>query len=445
MVRLALWVVCCFGFAWLFRRRIRWAFAVVLGLWMLVPTVGSPLITGVDSGALSMHAASWLIFAVFTVRLLHDPVSLRRVLGREFFFFMVLALVVLAAFLASRSSPDGGGMVLLVDQILAPVLFFLILLSAALDDPDLVTALRTMLLTLVAATCVIALIQWLTHSVLFYEEGFLTQYWFNPETDRWMGTLDQPLALSLAICVAAPLVAGLKHNLLQALLLLLMITGVLVTQSRVGLFVVGFSVVAVVLFAKRRVWVKIVFLVVLSVATWFIVQSPLVAGVAERLEDDTGSAEARARALEYFVAHWSDYFIAGQGIGASYKVAVQGGLQTSFENPLVMYSIDFGILFALLYFGVMVYLVLKHAPRHHFRGLTLAGLLAVVVPQTYSSLATRSAAAILIWTVFAMLVMAGDEVVRQGQLLRAARRHPALPAEPDEESALVRDRAGRRP
>lgn len=418
MVRLALWVVCCFGFAWLFRWRIRWAFAAVLGLWMLVPTVGSPLITGVDNGALSMHAASWLIFAVFTVRMLHDPVSLRQVLGRQFFLFMALALVVLAAFLASRTSQEGGGMVLMVDQILAPVLFFLLLLSAGIKDPDLVTALRTMFLTLVAITCVIALVQWLSHSVLFYEEGFLTQYWFNPDTDRWMGTLDQPLALSLAICVAAPLVAGLKYNSLQAVLLLLMIAGVLVTQSRVGLFVVGFSVVAVVLFAKRRVWVKIVFLAVLGVATWFIVQSPLVAGVAQRLEDDTGSAEARARALEYFVAHWSDYFIAGQGIGASYRVAVQGGLQTSFENPLVMYSIDFGIVFAVLYFSVMAYLVLKHAPRHHFRGLTLAGLLAVAVPQTYSSLATRSAAAIIIWTVFAMLVMAGDEVVRQQQALK---------------------------
>jgi O-Antigen ligase len=418
MVRLALWIVCCFGFAWLFRWRIRWAFAAVLGLWMLVPTVGSPLITGVDGGALSMHAASWLIFAVFIVRMLHDPVSLRQVLGRQFFLFMALGLVVLAAFLASRTSQEGGGMVLMVDQILAPVLFFLLLLSAAIKDPDLVTALRTMFLTLVAITCVIALVQWLSHSVLFYEEGFLTQYWFNPETDRWMGTLDQPLALSLAICVAAPLVAGLKHNSLQALLLLLMITGVLVTQSRVGLFVVGFSVVAVVLFAKRRVWVKIAFLAVLGVATWFIVQSPLVAGVAQRLEDDTGSAEARARALEYFVAHWSDYFIAGQGIGASYRVAVQGGLQTSFENPLVMYSIDFGIVFAVLYFSVMAYLVLKHAPRHHFRGLTLAGLLAVAVPQTYSSLATRSAAAIIIWTVFAMLVMAGDEVVRQQEALK---------------------------
>ncbi|WP_120522815.1 hypothetical protein [Arthrobacter celericrescens] len=421
MVRLALWVLCCFGFAWLFRRRIRWVIAAVLGLWMLVPTVGSPLITGVDSGSLSMHAASWLIFAAFIVRLAHDPVSLRRVLAREFFLFMGLALVVAAGFLASRTSQEGGGMVLLVDQILAPVLFFLILLSAALTDPGLVTALRTMLLTLVALTCVIALVQWLTHSVLFYEEGFLTQYWFNPDTDRWMGTLDQPLALSLAICVAAPLVAGLKHNSLQALLLILMITGVLVTQSRVGLFVVGFSVVAVVLFAKRRAWVKVGFLAVLSVATWFIVQSPLVAGVAQRLEDDTGSAEARGRALEYFVAHWSDYFIAGQGIGASYRVAVQGGLETSFESPLVMYSIDFGIVFALLYFGMMAYLVLKHATRHHFRGLTLAGLLAVAVPQTYSSLATRSAAAILIWTVFAMLVMAGDEVVRQGQLAKAAR------------------------
>src|SRR4029453_3852656 len=108
-----------------------------------------------------------------------------------------------------------------------------------------------------------------------------------------------------------------------------------------------------------------------------------------------------------------DYLIAGQGIGASYRVAVQGGLQTSFENPLVMYSIDFGIVFAALYFGCMAFLVLRNAPRHHFRGLTLAGVLAVGVPQTYSSLATRSAAGIIVWTILAMIAIAGEAAYRR--------------------------------
>ena len=420
-MQLGIWIGLCFGAAFLLRTRPRFTVGAVLFLWFLVPTVGSSTITGIPSGPLSLHAASWLIFAVFLTRLLEKPASFRIALGRHFILFVALLVVLVAAFLASRTSSSGGGMVLLLDQMLAPILFFLLLLSVAVTDQGLVPRLRTLLLFLVAVVCVIALIQWLTHSVLFYEQGFQTQYWFNPMGDRWMGTLDQPLALSLAIAVAAPLVAGLNRGLVQTVLLLLMIVGILITQSRVGLFILALSLVMVVFFGRGRVWVKAVLLAILSYAATAIVSSPLFAGVAARLEDDTGSAEARALAFEYFLEHWADYLIAGQGIGASYRVAVQGGLETSFENPLVMYSVDFGIVFAVLYFGCMVFLVLRNAFRHHVRGLTLAGLLAVAVPQTYSSLGTRSAAGIIVWTVLAMIVIAGDAAAAQRREATAAR------------------------
>src|SRR4029453_9903896 len=234
-MQLGIWIGLCVAGAFLLRSRPRITIAAVLFLWFLVPTVGSSMITGIPSGPMSLHAASWLIFAVFLIRLLDHPGSFRVVLGRHFFLFVLLLVVVLAAFLASRTSAAGGGMVLLLDQMVAPILFFLLLLSVAVTDPDIVTRLRSLMLWLVALVCIIALIQWLTHSVLFYEQGFMTQYWFNPMTDRWMGTLDQPLALSLAIAVAAPLVAGLSRNLVQTLLLILMVVGVLITQSRVGL------------------------------------------------------------------------------------------------------------------------------------------------------------------------------------------------------------------
>lgn len=423
MTQLWVWIICCFLAALVLRRRIRVAIGAVLALWVLVPAVGNPLITGVANGPLSVHAATWFILAILAVRLLHDPGSVTAVLGRHFALFLIMAMVILAAALSSLTSLAGGGMVLLVDQIAAPVAFFLIMLSAAAGDEGLVSMVRAVLIGLAAVAGLVALAQWLTHSVLFYEAGFRTQYWFNPGTDRWMGTLDQPLALSLLISVTAPLVAGLSRNALQSVLLVLMVVGVLITQSRVGILVVALSVAAVVVFAKRRIWVRVVLLAVLSVATWLIMTSPLIEGVVARFEDDTGSAEARARALEYFLARWTDYLIAGQGVGSSYRVAVQGGLQTSFENPLVMYSVDFGIVFAVLYFGAMAILVLRNAGRHHYRGLTLAGILAVAVCQTYSSLATRSAAGIIVWTVLAMVVIAGESVAGQEQELAVASVH----------------------
>lgn len=428
-MQLALWIGLCLAAAVLFRTRVRALLAAVLCLWILVPAVGSSLITGVTSGPLSFHAAAWLVLSIVAVRMLHDPWSVRNAVARHFFLFLTLAVVVVAAFLASVTSSAGGGMVLLADQIVVPVLFFLVLLSEAAGGGGLVAMLRTVLLALVALACVVAIAQWLMNSVLFYESGYSTQYWFDRDQGRWMATLDQPLALSLFICLAAPLLAGVKRRWLQLLLLALMVVGILITQSRVGLVALAVTVVATLLFAAWRPWVKATMLLVMAGAAGGIMASPLVAGVAARVADDTGSAQARGLAFDYFLSRWSDYAVAGEGIGASYRLAVQAGLETSFENPAVMYGVDFGLLFALLYFGSMVLLVLgailTTGPRSGYPGLALAGIMAVVIPQTYSSLATRSAAAILVWTVLAMVVIAAEEARNRARQERAGAAAPA--------------------
>lgn len=426
-MQLVLWIGLCLAASFLFRTRVRVMFAAVLCLWILVPAVGSSLITDVSTGPLSFHAATWLVLSIVAIRMLHDPWSIQEALARQFFLFLALALAVAAAFLASALSGAGGGMVLLMDQIVIPGLFFLALLSDAVRGEGLVATLRSVLLALAAIACVVVIVQWLTDSVLFYESGFRRQYWFDEEQTRWMATLDQPLALSLFLCLAVPLLAGLKRRWLQLLLLVLMVVGILITQSRVGLAALAVAVLATVLFAKWRIWAKAAVLLVMAGAGAGLMVSPLVTGVAERVADDTGSAEARGLALDYFLDRWSDYALAGEGIGASYRLADSAGLETSFENPIVMYSIDFGLLFALLYFGSMAALVLGAAltagPRIGYPGLLLAGLMVVVIPQTYSSLATRSAAGILVWTVLAMVTIAAGEA-RQ----RARGEHGAVAA-----------------
>lgn len=422
-MQLALWIGLCLAASFLFRTRVRILLAAVPCLWILVPAVGSPLLTGVTSGPLTFHAATWLVLSILVIRMLHDPWSVHEALAHHFFLFLALALVMAAAFLASATSGAGGGNVLLVDQVVVPGLFFLLVLSDAARGDGVVALLRTVLLTLVALACIVAIMQWLTGSVLFYESGFSTQYWFDPAQARWMATLDQPLALSLFICLTAPLLAGVKRRWLQLLLLALMVAGILVTQSRVGLIALAVTVAATVFFARWRTWVKAAVLLVMAGAAGGVMASPLVAGVAARVADDSGSAEARGLALEYFLGRWRDYAVAGQGSGASYRLGAQAGLQTSFENPLVMYSVDFGLLFALLYFGSMAALVLGAALtpglRSRYPGLVLAGLMAVVIPQTYSSLATRSAAGILVWTVLAMVVAGAGEARKRARQERA--------------------------
>lgn len=419
-MQLALWIGLCLAAALVLRRHARVLIVLVIGLWVLVPAVGAPVLTGVDAGPLGFHPATWLVLCAFTVRMLHDPWSVQQALARRFLLFLVLAVVVIAAFLASVSTSTAGGLVVLVDQILIPVLFFLLLLSEASRGGGLVGTLRGALLLFVALACVAAVLQWQAKDVLFYESGYSTQYWYERQSGRWMGTLDQPLALSLAVSVAAPLVAGLRHKVLQAALLVLLVVGSLITQSRVGIIAVAVSAVAAILLAQGRVWVKAVMLAGIAGVGAAIVSSPLIDGVMARLADDSGSAQAREVALDYFLARWDDYLLGGGGIGTSFRLAFRSGLESSLENPLLMYSVDIGVVAAGLYFGSMLVLVARSGLRLGYPGLALAGVMALVIPQTYSSLATRSAAGILVWTVLAMVVIAGDERREQLRCEQAA-------------------------
>lgn len=412
-MQLAAWIVACGVFAIGFRQRPAVSLVAVLALWFLVPTVGSPLITGQPTGFLSMHAATWLIVAAFVAALEHDTDALLAAIARHIYVFLALGVVIGAAVLTTATRVGGGGTVLLVDQIVAPIMFFLLVLAAASRNPELVGWLRVALLSLAAIVSGVAVAQWYSESVLFYEDGFLTQYWFNPDNRRWMGVLDQPLTLSMAMCVLAPLVAGARA-IVQVPLLALMSMAVMVSQSRVGLVIFIIVLVYLVFSSRTGPLAKGGMILGLTVAGAALLTTPVAEGLLGRIEDDTGSFAARSEATASFFDNWLDYLVVGNGIGSSYGIAEQSGLSTSLESSILMYSVDLGVIFAVLYFGAIFALVVKYAGSNGIRGLGLAAFLAVMIPQTYSALGTRSAAGILMWAVVAMLVAAGERTRELG-------------------------------
>lgn len=412
-MQLAAWGGLCLVFAVLMRNRPLVCVVFVLSLWFLVPAVGSPLITGQLSGPVSFHAATWLIVAVAAVQLVHKTDTFLGVIARHFLLFLVLGVVVCAAILATKTGAGGSGLVILVDQVIAPVLFFAVIVSVGSVDPGLNLKLRRTLLVLASVVSLVALAQWLTKSVLFYEQGFARQYWFNPDDNRWMGTLDQPLALSFVLSAIAPLLVGLRNAWLQLSLLVLFAVGVLVSQSRVGILVFAVITVYVVVRSRTRFVLKAFMMLALGAAGYLIFASSLVAGIQSRFADDTGSTAARQAAIGFFVDSWRQYLLAGDGISSSYQVGQAAGLGTSLESSILMYAIDIGIFFALLYFGAMGVIVLRAIWIQRAPGLVLAGILVVLIPQTYSALATRSVAGILVWTILAMVVVATDDAARK--------------------------------
>lgn len=406
MIQLVIWIAACAAIAFLTRDRPMIAVGLAATLWFLVPAIGGTVITGQSSGPLSSHPASWLVLTTFAMQCIYSSKKLAQVLARNILLYLVLVIVLAVAYVNTRYGTYGGGIVLLIDQILVPALMF-VLINVAATRRSLLR-LRTLFIVLASVVVIVAIVQWSVKDTVFYASEFANQYWYNPKYDRWMGTLDQPLALSLVVCTVTPLLAAVRHWFLRIPLLALMVVGALVTQSRLGIVLVLLGVVYVTFTTARSALQRMAGMTVVVGAAAALAFSPLAAGLLGRLEDDTGSTRARELAISFFGSHWSDFLLVGRGISSSYRVGSAAGLGTSLESSILMYSIDIGIIFALLYFGSMAYLLVRYRGSSLIRGAWLAGVLVLVIPMTYSALATRSVAGILVWGVLGLITAAAQ-------------------------------------
>jgi hypothetical protein len=399
------WVAFCLVFAVLARNRPMVSVGFATALWFLVPSIAGHLITGQADGALSFHPASWAVLTTFGVQVFYNGRRLLAVVAEHILLFLVFVVVIAVAWVNTRFGTYGGGTVILVDQIVIPVLVFvLVLLGATVRS---LQRFRTTLIVLTSISVVVAIVQWSVKETVFYTAQFDETYWFDARYDRWMGTFDQPLALSLVVCVVTPLLVAVTRWWIRIPLLALMVMGALVSQSRLGIALVLLGAVYVVIATATTPGRRALGVIVTVGAVIGLAFTPIAAGVLGRLENDTGSTHARELAISFFLSDWPQFFLVGQGISSSYRVASAAGLGTSLESSILMYAIDIGIVFAVLYFGSMVYLLVRYRSSTAVRGIQVAGLLAFVIPMTYSALATRSVAGILVWSVLALVTATG--------------------------------------
>ena len=438
-MQLIAWIGICLLAAVLLRRHRMVLIIAVLVVWVAVPAVASSVLTGVArAGALGFHPATWLILLTFVVQLLHDPRAIGQEIGRRIFVYLTLSLFLSVAFLATRTSASGGGLVLFLSQMLAPILLFVIINVTLAADFRQIYWLRNAVLAIAAVESVLAIVEWQRGTVLLYKAYYETQYWYDEiKFPRWMGTLDHPLTLSLLLCAAVPLIAGIRIVWVQLPLLLLLSAGMLVTQSRTGLVIVVIEVLYVLFSSRIHPVAKVFSLLVVAGVGSYAAGSSLSTGVVDRLSSDGGSAGARTDALGFVFDNAGKFLFTGGGIGSSYQAAEIGGLTTSLESSFLIYAVDVGIVFALLYFGTQVVIVVRSFGRSSVPGLALAGLAVILVPQTYNALGAQTFAAVLLWTVLAMAasmtsnraleradLLSPDEELRQGTLRRFAADHP---------------------
>ncbi len=408
-MQLAGWIGACAVLSIALRKRPAAMIVLILGLRVLVPSVASAVVVGPTSGSLAFHPAVWLVGTTLVVTLLSRGSALVRTIAQHVYLTLTLVLVITVAVLTTKTSISGSGVVLLVDQVVAPFGLFLLIVTTCRTDRRAFATLRNALLVLAAGSATLAIAQWLTNSVIFYGSYYATDYWFLYRGfDRWMATLDHPLTLSYFLCVVAPLTVGVARTWLKVALLTLSTLAVVITQSRTGVVVIGLTIVYVILRSRASALAKASMYGVLTIGTFVLVASPAAAGIIGRFQNDNGSSQARAAAYQFFFDHWTQYFFTGGGVTSSYRIAQAAGLGTSLESSFLMYSIDIGIVFATLYFGSQLLIVMRGPRRTAVPGLVVSSVIALVLPHTYSALAAASAVGTLLWMTLGLVVASYD-------------------------------------
>ncbi|MBG6060221.1 hypothetical protein IWX89_003695 [Cryobacterium sp. MP_M3] len=404
-MQFTLWLATSLGFGLLAVRFHHHAIKVVLFLATAVPYVASDLVTGYSGGFLDLHPATWFALFAFIVASLIRPREVLKLIGRDpvpnFLMATVLSIVVATVVVRDGSS----GLSLIANQMVVPYAVFLWARFEIRRDSRFGASLARFVVGLGAIESALALFQWATKTTLFFTTQMSTYGWYRLNV-RQFGTLDHPLTLSLLLAICIPLSVNIRRAYFQVPVVVLLLIGVLLTESRTGLLLAAAGLAFLLLRKQASVKTRIAACGALGLGLILFFQSSLAEGIAARLDNDNGSANARSLALKFFFENVWHYFLGGDGVGSSFETSSNGGLATSLESPVLMYALDFGLLVTLIYFGVQLVLVLRWKRGWTATSGARAGaLFAVLSIQTYSSVATESAAALLVWAVIGIATL----------------------------------------
>jgi hypothetical protein len=373
--------------------------------------------------AYGVHPATILIFFGLAASILTSCHAIRAawknsVKDARCLYAALLVFLMLAGLSQVFAENPYYGLRYAMQQVVAPLAAFAIARCALHAGQGFRDRCLSLILFLAAVEAILALIQNAAHQYLPFEAYFRQEYWYVPTWTRYGGSFDHPLILGLFLTIAmwtlwyVPWVTG------RLGLAALYLAGISVTESRTALVVSVVGLVAMVAFApisepdigpmgfRLAPLKRLASLIVVAIAllgAWNIL---LGSDVVQRfISDDSGSTAGRQVAIGIFFEHMKQFLVLGGGSATSKVFAVQHGSEQSFENQFMSYTVDYGLLAALFYFGVQVVIVARsflQKPEHRdgSRFLSLTALVAVVMTQSFSS--QQSASAMLLWLVLAL-------------------------------------------
>lgn len=386
-----LWPAVALITAFALRRRPCATVLIYLSLWLAVPYVASYHVTGLSpNGAGSIppiHAATQFILFAYVFALL--TANRLAVTPRTRGLHLLFLLVSVSAFAQTMLAGVPHGMALLIDQVIGTTCAVYLTLRAADKGGESWERLAGRVCLVIATAAGLALLIRFGRISQPFLQDFEKTFWYPVLKNRAFGTLDHPLVLGLVCALAIPLAARLRHFIAELIVVLILVSAVLASQSRTALFLAAVGTFYLVTAATNSFGRRFSAGVVAFGGAAYLTTTPLFADAQARFSDDLGSAAARGAARDYFLTNSGQFLLQGTGSGSSYDFASQGRLITSLENGWIMYAVDYGIATTAALLVAVSVCAVHGFKNGHAAGISAA--LAVVGIASFSSIATDSA------------------------------------------------------
>lgn len=386
--------------------------AILLGYAFIPFAVGA-----IRTGPLSLHVCTLLIAGVATARLLIRPEHLSSKYRNTLKQIPAGAVTLIAIFLLGAAATElivttapATALSFFLNYIISPIVLFMLCCDLGNRYPEFYPQVAR---GFVAVACAQSALSFLIARGIVPQPflgRFERRFWWPVIHDagRQLGTTDHPLNLALMIAAAVPMVVIMRRFWVQIGALLLLFTGVALTQSRIGLLAAAAGVLYLV-FVSSKTWTKRVVTTFAIVIGYFILNYVgMFAGVSGRISNDYGSTEARNNAMSSLLPRWEEFFPFGIGIeNAKSYMATHLGMQTSPESAFLGYAMGFGIPLAVVFFGAMLWIAGSRIRRTHGVNPGVASMLIVLVAvQFYSSITVGMSSAAIILAVSTFLAIA---------------------------------------
>lgn len=318
---------------------------VAIAFLVFFPNVFSGAILNSKSGETWVNLPSVFAFIIGTVALARTPAENRTNLAKNGLYLLFIGISLASIF--TIFGAGRAGIISLFNTILGPMLLALSIANSLRNSILLRQRLEKWIISLSIFQAILALLQFaLRDNLLFSEMHSRFQTWFSiGNYSRSQGTLDHPLVLGSFLLLGLSLVLWTRSNASKWALSFLLMSGILVTQSRSALILATILLLFSVFLARRvNVFASVLLSAVGGLFLWSlpVVQAAIYSLVGKSF-NDFGSTQARLDSLDYFANNIAEFLLGGHGFTASFSLKSSSILNTTLENGPLMWLYDLGL------------------------------------------------------------------------------------------------------